>query len=88
MAVPKNWFTHLANRSITKVLGVDESFVYTEALDGSKHYAMPIAEYDSSFAKAWRPTVDADLGDQAPPASFRPPANAAEFWDPEPEITA
>ncbi len=72
--------------SIIKVTAVDGAYAYTASLtEPGKSYPMPIEDYDTKFLKSWRVATDEDLGILgSPDETFRAPANADEFDQPEP----
>ena len=79
-------FVNRESGAVMRVVEVNDSYAHIAALDGSSKYAMPRAEYDSLFAKWFRPAVMSDLGPMTDLSKYAPPAEQADDWGERPTI--
>ena len=75
----RNIFVNRLNGTLVKIVSVDDTYAVQYSLDGRHKYSIPIGEYDTNFAKNFRPATLADMAIEED-GSFRPPANADEVW--------
>jgi hypothetical protein len=69
------WFVNKLTGALGQITAVDDSYAYLNIVSPRpSRYAIPIAEYDSTWINAWRPATAADLPADSPPL-FRPPRN-------------
>lgn len=76
----QSFFVNRDSGALARVKEVDDSFAYLEIIaPAAASYAMPLREYDESFAHSWRPALAEDLRSFTG-KTFRLPANAPEDW--------
>ena len=78
----RNLFTNRESGAVVRITGVDAKYAYQESVLPTlgQKYAIPLSEYDSTFARRFRPATDEDLGIEEDLGTFRMPANAQDHW--------
>jgi hypothetical protein len=80
------WFVNIKTGAVGQITAVDDSYAYLMIVSPkASRYAIPIADYDSTWLDAWRPATVADLPGTTPVA-FRPPRSGAPHHEP-PEMS-
>lgn len=80
-------FVNRESGAVVRVKEVNDSYAHIESIDGtSRRYAMPRTEYDSLFAKWFRPAVMADLAPLTDMSKYKAPAEKPDDWDERPTI--
>lgn len=81
--VKTNLFANRESGQVVRVEGVNDSWASITVLRAlPSKFNMGVGEYDSVFVERYVPI---DAGDMTLPATYRPPANAALWNEPEPD---